>query len=296
MPHYQLRSVLEITTKIECTINCDFCPQELLVNRYFEVEKSSDRTLTLDNFKICINKLPEGTRIDFSGMCEPWLNPECTDMVLYAHEKGFDIAVFTTLTGMKEYDFDRISKIPFGTFFIHIPDEKGHSIIDITDEYLELLSKISNFKLNGKNIVTGYHCHSGIHHEVKKLLNEKIPVYFEIIDRADNVNVESDERIINKKPKGNIICTRSIDRFDHNILLPNGDLLVCCMDYGMKHILGNLLTQNWEEIRVSEEVRRLKQGLADEALDTLCRKCHATSPIEPDVFINIVNRIKNNFF
>jgi len=30
------------------------------------------------------------------------------------------------------------------------------------------------------------------------------------------------------------------DRIFRNVLLPNGDVVLCCMDYGLDHILGNL--------------------------------------------------------
>jgi len=31
-------------------------------------------------------------------------------------------------------------------------------------------------------------------------------------------------------------------------LLPNGDISLCCMDYSLDHILGNLFTQEYDEI------------------------------------------------
>jgi hypothetical protein len=31
-------------------------------------------------------------------------------------------------------------------------------------------------------------------------------------------------------------------------MLPNGDVSLCCMDYGLENILGNLFTQSYEEI------------------------------------------------
>ena len=38
------------------------------------------------------------------------------------------------------------------------------------------------------------------------------------------------------------------ERLYHGVLLPNGDMSLCCMDYGLKHIHGNLLTQSYDEI------------------------------------------------
>ena len=50
--------------------------------------------MDFDDYKKAIDKVPAGTRIDFSGMCEPFTNPHCTDMILYAAEKGFPLALY----------------------------------------------------------------------------------------------------------------------------------------------------------------------------------------------------------
>ena len=39
-----------------------------------------------------------------------------------------------------------------------------------------------------------------------------------------------------------------VEHLYHNVLLPNGDVSLCCMDYGLDNILGNLDSQTWEEI------------------------------------------------
>ena len=59
--------------------------------------------MTLDNFKKAVDKLPQEVRVTFAGFTEPWLNKDCTDMVLYAHEKGHPISIFTTGIGMRAY-------------------------------------------------------------------------------------------------------------------------------------------------------------------------------------------------
>jgi hypothetical protein len=38
------------------------------------------------------------------------------------------------------------------------------------------------------------------------------------------------------------------ERLYHNVLLPNGDVTLCCMDYSLKHLLGNLYERSYEEI------------------------------------------------
>ena len=60
-----------------------------------------------------------------------------------------------------------------------------------------------------------------------------------------------------------------------NVLLPNGDITLCCMDYGNKHVLGNLINDSVKEIEKSEESKLIKDGLLKkESHDILCRTCH----------------------
>jgi hypothetical protein len=68
--------------------------------------------------------------------------------------------------------------------------------------------------------------------------------------RADSLNVEQIKgQIINITPHNVFSLTcKSTPFYDRNVLLPNGDVVLCCMDYDLKHIIGNLLTQTYEEV------------------------------------------------
>lgn len=43
-------------------------------------------------------------------------------------------------------------------------------------------------------------------------------------------------------------CIKSPE-YKQNVVLPNGDLYLCCMDYGLKHRLGNLFKENFKNIK-----------------------------------------------
>jgi len=45
------------------------------------------------------------------------------------------------------------------------------------------------------------------------------------------------------------------------------------MDYGLKHVLGNLISGDYNSLFRSAEFLRVKKGLRDESLDILCRYC-----------------------
>ena len=112
-------AALEITTKIGCRVNCEYCPQAKLIREY---HKRSEITLmSLDIFRTCIEKLPSTIDLHFSGMCEPWLNLECADMILHANERGHRILVSTTLAGLTVADIERIDSIDFKKFNVHLP-------------------------------------------------------------------------------------------------------------------------------------------------------------------------------
>lgn len=264
---------LEITTKIGCKCNCLYCPQDLLIKNYYNrnLNPIPDKAMTIETFKICISKVPKDTRIDFSGMAEPWLNADCTDMVLYTHKMGFPIAVYSTLIGMSRNDFDLIKDIPFEEFVVHIPDEKGNARIDITNDYIDLLEQVIDYRqANTKKLVTGISCHSEIHPNIKEFIPENSKLINEICDRAGNLENSNAKQ---KTGKGEIVCINCGADINHNVLLPDGTVLLCCMDYGMKHILGNLLFQSYEEILNSKEAMFIKKGFKNESVNILCRKC-----------------------
>jgi|tagenome__1003787_1003787.scaffolds.fasta_scaffold20380367_2 hypothetical protein len=83
--------------------------------------------------------------------------------------------------------------------------------------------------------------------------------------------------------EGAVVC-RSTPFFDHNTLLPNGDVLLCCMDYGRAHVLGNLLRQSWEEIHAGPAMGAVRvQAMIPSATGSLlCRRCHHAARLSQD--------------
>ena len=248
---------LEITTSIPtkgCAVNCAFCPQLTLLNVY-----NSDKTMTLENFKLIVDKVPKEIRITFSGFTEPWLNRNTTDMLLYAHEQGHPVSVFTTGIGMTVEDVRRIKNIPFckgpnGGFCLHLPDEERIAKHPMSKTYIEVLEYIKSvqYEINGFYLMS-----MG---EVLEDIKYIFPTAHtpEMWSRAGNLLGEA---II--KPELDKIKHRfkSIDHGDysnrtcgcdeklyHNVVLPNGDVSLCCMDYGLKQILGNIYREEYDDI------------------------------------------------
>ena len=244
---------LEITTHIGCPINCVDCPQSLLRSKY-----KGRKTMALDDYRKAIDKVPKGTRIDFSGMCEPFANKQCAEMILYAYEKGFPIALYTTLQGATRKDYEWLKKVQYEVVTIHLPDKDGRSHFNITDEYLELLSMWET---------NNYSCHGAIDDRVLPYIKQRHLITF-MHDRAGNVECRPHTNI---DPHKMLRCATSGSAMNHNVLMPNGDVLMCCMDYGYTGKFGNLFEQDYEEVINSETAKAMRATL-DEG-ESICRHC-----------------------
>ena len=244
---------LEITTHIGCPIDCRDCPQALLRERY-----KGKLTMDFEDYKKAIDKVPQECRIDFSGMCEPFCNDRCTDMVLYAYEKGHPLALYTTLQGATMEDYERLRAIPFEVVTIHLPDQEGRSHFRITEEYLEVLA---NFFCNN------YSVHGMMDDRVKPYLRQRNLITF-MHDRAGNVDDRPHRTIGTER---HLKCMTSGRAMDHNVLLPDGTVLMCCMDYGMTGVFGNLFEQSYDEVIHSKEAERMRATLIKG--ESICRHC-----------------------
>lgn len=244
---------LEITTHVGCPINCTDCPQALLRSRYH-----GKTDMSLDDFKKAIDKVPAGTRIDFSGMCEPFANPDCTEMILYAAEKGLPLALYTTLQGATMEDYERLRKVRFEVITIHLPDREGRGHFNITDEYLEVLG---NFNCNN------YSLHGQIDERVIKWIRTRNMITF-MHDRAGNVEDRPHRSLDIHR---SLTCMTSGKEMNHNVLLPDGTVIMCCMDYGMTGIFGNLFEQSYDEVIHSEAAEKMRATLNEG--ESICRHC-----------------------
>ena len=244
---------LEITTRIGCPIDCLDCPQALLRSKY-----SGRKTMAFDDFRKAIDKVPSGTRIDFSGMCEPFANKACADMILYAAGRGFPLALYTTLQGATMEDWEKLKDVSYDVVTIHLPDKNGRSHFSITPEYLEVL---------GAWGCDWYSCHGEIDDRVRPYLRSRGDITY-MHDRAGNVECRPHFSIPVDQP---LFCQTSGFDMNHNVLLPNGEVITCCMDYGMTGRFGNLFEQSYDEVLHSPAAEAMRATL--QKGESICRHC-----------------------
>lgn len=248
---------IEFTTSIDakngCVVDCVFCPQRTLQESY-----EGNGFLSFEDFVTCVDKIPQEVRITFAGFTEPWLNPRCTDMLLYAHDRGHPISVFTTGIGMKLEDIERIKHVPFagqpnGGFTLHLPDKERRAKHPITDRYVKVIERFGELRneIQNFNVMSMGEVDESVSHVFP---TSHIP---EMWSRAGNLLHESilKPELLNRKNEYKSVyhgenprTCGCLEKLYHNVVLPNGDVSLCCMDYGLEHIIGNLLYQDYEDI------------------------------------------------
>jgi len=265
------RKVLQITAQIGCRIDCKYCPQKLFIRRYTE-DKVREYVMTLELFKRYVDNTESDVIIDFAGFSEPLFNNECVEMILYAHEKGHEIELFTTLEGLTVEQFERIRNIPFREVVLHIPDVEVNSKINITKEYIELLKiVIDTNKPNGLPFADWASCHGQPAEEIRHIVDNKLRIITQLHDRAGNLDTEEVEQLHGLE--GKIQCSGT-PNYDHNVLLPDGTVLLCDSDWGMQNPIGNLKEQTYEEILSGKVLAAIKAKAMDENdRELLCRNC-----------------------
>jgi len=239
-----IKGTLQITTKLPCPNNCGVCPQAKLSEVY-----RGEKLLSLENFKKIIKKIPTNIRIDFCGFGEPFINKNCVEMIIEA-DKTHEVAVYTTAVGITPEDIQKIKHIKFETFMLHLPDDK-YFILKKTEAY--------------KKIVL--------------LLDSEIP-NLQVMQMVEGDAALTDRcGLLSFKPPvwktgpiiyGSLFCK---NKFNSNIMLPNCDVVLCCMDYGLECPLGNLLEIEYESLFTSDTYNQVLKASLTEEECFICRKC-----------------------
>jgi len=264
-------ATLEITTIIGCELACTFCPQSTLTETY-----KGDKRLSLVNFKTLLNKVPKHVVIHFSGMSEAFLNQETPEMIIYTLEQGYKIALYTTLQGLSvqklKYLVEKLKKhiSQVEIICLHLPDAdmnmrgwKDNSI------YYEALKDFLTFKdimPKWTFLAMTMSDNDKIHPKVSEYV-QNIDFKFEPISRAG---------LVHEAPKHSFaLGCKSTLFYDHNTLLPNGDVVLCCMDYGLKHILGNLNINEYYELFTLNTLNNLRilNMKPEYSGDSICKQC-----------------------
>jgi organic radical activating enzyme len=268
---------LEITTMVGCPLRCTYCPQDALRAGYGEAIRNW-KYLAVDDFARVLAKLPPYVRIDFSGMAEPWANPDCTKMLALALGAGFNVSVYTTLYGMDDPDqviaLLKAHKDQVEAVVLHLPDRNGNMRgFKPSPDYAAKVERFLALKdeLRFVDVMT-MDRGGGVHES----LNMEALAPWVGNGRAGALNLDDvGEQPIETMPAHDTPLGCSFTPFyDHNVMLPNGDVVLCCMDYSVKHRIGNLFTGDYWSLFISQGMTDLRVSNMHYGCNgSICRKC-----------------------
>lgn len=230
-----IRSI-EFTLTVSRCLNCSFCPQDKLSAAY----KSDKRRMTAEDFVTILSKLPKTVRCDFSGFSECYLHPDAHKFIQMAITGGYETHIYSTLVGLRQRSVEALREYPPSYFRVHVPDKTGLKLADdmwIRQHELFLESGVPATYMSMSELTdaVGKHLRG-------KNIEVELPA---MLSRASNL---WQHRSIEGRP---MRC--SMNRWFNNVVLPNGDVVGCCMIYDLSVILGNLLRQPYEEIQSAAE-------------------------------------------
>lgn len=277
---------------VGCPLMCTFCPQPALKKKYEAENAPRDRDskyMGLETFERILSKTPKHVRIDFSGMAEPWANPDCTEMLRKTLASGYKVAVFSTLYGMSEPDADQVIELlrihsqQIVAVCLHLPDANGNMPgwkYSRTWENVFLKFR----RLKQENILDAFSIMtmdgSGATHKDLSHLNLEIPPWHghTRAGSLDEKNVETQNIYTQTPHNTTAVSCADTPFYDQNVVLPNGDVLLCCMDYSMKHVIGNLLQQNYYDLFTGSEMNQLRQTNMSPGFSScsICKSCNRT--------------------
>ncbi|WP_233443033.1 radical SAM/SPASM domain-containing protein [Bradyrhizobium brasilense] len=259
------RRVLEITTTAGCIVRCSYCSQDKFADRQRPV--SLAKHLGLHDFERCLARVPTATDISFAGYSEPWLHPSCTSMVEHAYARGHDIRIFTTLVGMNGSDVRRLQMLQFRAFVVHVPDDGSYMNRRLVGKsYLNVMGQLLEADIPSIRFVVLGTIHPALADIIPAKKLERLRPLSSTRGRLDPDIIKPRRPVI-----GALTCLGKQQY--RNILLPNGDVTLCCMDFERRHVLGNLLRDEYEHLFEGTIFREVVDRMNGMAGFLLCRRC-----------------------
>ena len=258
-----------------CNLKCAMCPLEKM-NR-------NPEQMSMKLFKKIVDQAEElgCSTITLQVYSEPLMDTFLIDRIKYIKSKGIEAGFFTNATLLDEKMADKIlnSGLDFIKFSVDAGNKEDYEKIRIGGDWETVKSNIISFykkreelKLKKPKITVFM---------VKQDSNKKdIKSYKDLWDNySDEINIadvdnraEADisESFLKKYSRPYPCFTPR-----HLTVLSNGKLVMCCLDYDGKAVLGDLKKQTLKEIMNSEEFKKIKylhHSFQGDKID-MCKKC-----------------------
>lgn len=253
-----MRKTLEFTLTVSKCLSCAYCPQSKLGEAY----QSDKRVMTRGDFDTILDRLPKDCEVHFSGFSEAFLHRDAAEMMVLAGALRYEVHLYTTLMGLSARQAEHLKKAKLAHVRLHVPDTVGLKVK--TSPWLRQFNVFLGTGHKFTAMAMG-----PLDPELKAvLLRRGVDVELpSMLSRGGNLWQPFD------RTGQRMRCT--MDRWHNNVVLPNGDVVGCCMDYGLSVKLGNLINQPYQEIYAAAAEWRKSQ---EAAACGICSACEWGAP------------------
>ena len=257
-----------------CNLSCRFCPGT----------KRAKKALNREELAVLLPKLrPYTDYLYFHLMGEPLLHRDLEHFLQMAGEQGFKVILTTNGTLLKKQQEMLLRSPALHKINISLHAFEANDLSVPFEEYLSDCFHFGNAAAGCKLVVYRLWNQGGedaqnteiletMHQYfpeewVKERLGTRIAhrTYLEYGDKFDWPDLNA--------PEGSekIFCYGLRDQLG---ILCDGTVVPCCLDHEGDLCLGNLLTQDMEEILENPRAKAIYEGFSNrEATEELCRKC-----------------------
>ncbi len=247
-----------------CKVDCPICPvHDVQVPAYVKLGGAKLMTPTL--LEKYLRTVPRDSILTWSGFSEPFLNPHMADIIRHYPNDGWKMRLDTTLVGCSKEGAELIASVPWLFLKLHLPSHGDNMKLAVTPEYLEKLAIAISGPCPKSLVYFGI-----MRADVKEVLSRcmgRIEYHTHVHSRAGNLASKP------KMERRTGVLTKECLWFRRGHIMPNGKLCLCCEDWALMHVIGDLNTETYQEIFEKPEFLELLSRHQDDSKPLLCRTC-----------------------
>ena len=257
-----------------CNLSCRFCPGT----------KRVKKALTEEELAVLLPKIrPYTDYLYFHLMGEPLLHPKLERFLELAGDHGFKVILTTNGTLLKKQQEMLLRSDSLHKINISLHAFEANDLVVPFSQYLSDCFAFGNASAGKKLVVYRLWNQGGENAQnqeildtmhrffptewVKERMGTRIAdrTYLEYGDKFDWPDLTATEG------NSHVFCYGLRDQLG---VLCDGTVVPCCLDHEGDLALGNLLTQDMEEILASDRAKAIYDGFSNrETKEELCRKC-----------------------
>lgn len=280
--------LLNITATAKCKANCIYCPQE----QFQSAMAGRPPYLSKEEFASLLPNLAD-TRFEafsFGGFSEPFENPDIVALLALAAEQSFveRVSVYSNGESLTPDIVSSMQGIALSRVDISChgfdPDAYRRTRRSLSSETVR--DNVGFLLRNRNNIaelvisITGPFGSTESIAELETLC-QRFDARLERRDLHSRAGLLRIGRVREPIPSGPFRCAKF--DFGKPVLLPGGDLSLCCQDFALEDIIGNLHQQSFGDIMTNSPRLRYVLDVArgrEEDPSLRCYQCQFCLPME----------------